>query len=200
MEDQTTEDVNKREEPWVREVLDAPHPGGVVEGVVMDRDPLAEDHASVVAAAVAAALPVSNRQTNQLPLQLQDDAHENGSKVGSDSLSPDRNAAGQFVKGNNLWRDGQEARIKRAVEVRAERLARTKAIMATLRQVDCEAAVRRLIELTGDNDGKIALAAIKMILDVVVVKDGGEVDPDGRVAGGSGFVFVIPVELPTSPR
>ena len=86
------------------------------------------------------------------------------------------------------------------MEVRAERLARTKAIMKTLRQVDCEAAVHRLIELTQDADGKIALAAIKMVLDVVVVKDGGEVDPDGRVAGGSGFVFVIPVELPISPR
>ena len=63
-----------------------------------------------------------------------------------------------------------------------------------------EGAGRRIGERTQDEDGKIALAAIKLVRDTVVVKDGGEVDPDGRVAGGSGFVFVIPVELPISPR
>ncbi len=195
MEDQTTEDVNRREEPWVREVLDAPHPSGVVEGVVMDRDP-----AVAAWAPPDVPQPAAPAATDLIPAQLHTGASDEADGAGPDTLPPDRNAAGQFVKGNNLWRDGQEARIKRAVEVRAERLARTKAIMKTLRQVDCEAAVRRLIELTGDADGKIALAAIKMILDVVVVKDGGEVDPDGRVAAGDVFIFQIPVTLPISPR
>lgn len=143
--------------------------------------------------------------TQVLPRPPSDPEHLHAStcvdvvEVGIDPDPLDRDGAGRFVKGNGLWRAGQAARIEKAVAVRAMRLARTKAIMETLEQVDCEAAVRRLVELVDDDDPKISLAAIKMILDTVVTRDGGEVDPDAR-GGGPTFQFVIPVVLPVAAK
>jgi hypothetical protein len=124
-------------------------------------------------------------------------AGEDGAGVGS---SIQRNPKGQFLPGNKEWVAGQAERLIKAAEVRRQRLDRTRKLLASLSLEDCEHAATRLRELMDDEDGRVALAAVKLLMDTVTVKDTGESDPEGRGAGGPTFRFVIPMELPVARR
>ena len=113
------------------------------------------------------------------------------------SPSTDRNARGQFVRGNDAWREGQADRLKRASEVRIARLKRTKRLLQTLTLKDMDLTMHVLRGCLFDDDPKVRLAAVKLVLETVTVKDAGEVvdgDDGPRVA----FVFQIPSALPVA--
>lgn len=104
----------------------------------------------------------------------------------------DHDGHGHFAVGNQLWRRGQEARIRRAVEVRTQRQARTKALLKVLTSEDVELCAHRLRGLMLDPEPKVALAAIKLVLDVVTLRDQGDVDPELSAGSRPTFTFVIP--------
>lgn len=112
-------------------------------------------------------------------------------------IHPDRNARGQFTAGNDAWREGQAERLKRASEVRIARLRRTKRLLQTLTLKDMDLTMHVLRGCLLDLDPKVRLAAVKLVLDTVAVKDTGEV-ADGDTGAKVAFVFQIPAALPVA--
>ena len=101
-------------------------------------------------------------------------------------------STGRFLAGGQAWRRGQEARIAKGAAIRSGRLRRTKRLLATLTLDDVEMSAHRLRGLVLDHDPKVALAAIKLVLDSCTLPDRGETAPDAGEGGRPTFTFVIP--------
>lgn len=112
-------------------------------------------------------------------------------------VHPDRNARGQFTSGNDAWREGQAERLKRASQVRIARLRRTKRLLQTLTLKDMDLTMHVLRGCLLDLDPKVRLAAVRLVLETVAVKDTGEV-ADSEVGAKVAFVFQIPAALPVA--
>lgn len=125
--------------------------------------------------------------------ELAVDVVEGGGAV----VHPDRNSRGQFTAGNDAWREGQAERLKRASQVRIARLRRTKRLLQTLTLRDMDLTMHVLRGCLLDLDPKVRLAAVRLVLETVAVKDTGDV-ADGEVGAKVAFVFQIPAALPVA--